>query len=81
MNVRSRHWRSHILVRPLEEDVVQLSDTPVLPPQFINLAAQHPELAFIADELRHTLTELRIQGVEFAQVRHSARCETLGDFR
>jgi hypothetical protein len=39
INVRDRHWRSHILVRPLEEDVVRPSDTPVIPPQFIKLAA------------------------------------------
>jgi hypothetical protein len=41
INVRSRHWRSHILMRPLEEDVVQLSDTPVPWRKFINLAADH----------------------------------------
>jgi hypothetical protein len=29
MNVRSRHWRSHILLRQVEEDVVRVSDTPV----------------------------------------------------
>ena len=32
INVRDRHWRSHIVVRPLEEDVVRPSDTPVIPP-------------------------------------------------
>jgi hypothetical protein len=30
INVRDRHWRSHIVVRPLKEDVVRPSDTPVL---------------------------------------------------
>jgi hypothetical protein len=39
INVRDGHWRSHILVRALEEDVVRPSDTPVIPPQFIKLAA------------------------------------------
>jgi hypothetical protein len=39
INVRDRHWRSHIVVRPLKEDVVRPSDTPVIPPQFIKLAA------------------------------------------
>jgi hypothetical protein len=39
INVRDRHWRSHILVRPLEEDVVRPSDTPVLLLQSIDLAA------------------------------------------
>jgi hypothetical protein len=39
INVRDRHWRSHILIRPLEEDVVQSSDTPVPSLQSIDLAA------------------------------------------
>ena len=39
INVRDRHWRSHILVRQLKEDVARPSDTPVIPPQFIKLAA------------------------------------------
>src|SRR5215211_258509 len=38
INVRDRHWRSHIVVRPLKEDVLR-RDTPVIPPQFIKLAA------------------------------------------
>ena len=64
---------------PTGKNVVQLSDTAVVPPQFINLASQFSQLTFIAHQARHTI-ELRIQRVESAQVR-GARCEALGDVR